>query len=410
MNSTQDKPGQRIMKLLKESDIPVIIFGAGVVGEALYHACVKKGIKVECFCDNNVNKAKSPLCCRPVLPAGDLKSKYKDALFLISAADIQDVLKQLGDLGYSQWHPASLLLKDFDLYQYSLSAPAEFVEYAVSTCILCQDSYLNQDKLFLRSVDLIITERCSLKCRDCSNLMQYYAKPVNCDTDKLMLEIERFCGMVDEINEFRVIGGEPLMNKDFYLIMRRLIEEPKARKIVVYTNGTIAPDQGQARLLKSKKVLFIITDYGKLSRKLGELVNLLKQNKIAYYAQKARGWTDCASLMEHHRSRQEQKEVFRNCCAKNTLTLSDGKLYRCPFSANSSRLKAVLDCESDYINILELAEIKDKASVKNKIKGFLMGKEFLRACDYCNGRPFTAAEITPAIQIARPLDYVIQNR
>ncbi len=406
MTSAKDLLGQETIERIKTERAPVILFGAGVVAEALYYACVKAGIKVECFCDNNINKTKSCLWDTKVLHTQDLKSKYLDAVFLISAADIKDVINQLDGLGYSKWYPGSLLLRDFDVYQYQFSAPQDFVEYAVSTCLFCQDNYLSQDKLFLRSVDLIITERCSLKCRDCSNLMQYYRKPVDCDINELMLSIESFCGIVDEVNEFRVIGGEPFMNKDFYLIMKRLIDEPKARKIVVYTNGTIVPRQEQVELLKSKKVLFIITDYGALSKKLDGLISALKQNKIAYYAQKVRGWTDCAKIIEHRRSMEGQKEVFKNCCAKNTFTLSDGKLFRCPFSANSDRLRAVTDYEGDYINILQLAhKEKDLQVAKNKIRAFLTEKEFLRVCDYCNGRSFAAPEIQSAIQINKPLEY-----
>jgi organic radical activating enzyme len=402
---------KELIEKIKAEAIPVIIFGAGVAGEALYYACVKAGIKVACFCDNNINKTKTLVSGLKVIHPLDLKAKYKEAAFLISCADIKDVISQLRDLGYSKWYPGSILLRDFNVYQYKFSAPADFVEYAVATSLLCHNGYLNPDKLFLRSVDLMITERCSLKCRDCSNLMQYYKKPADCDINELMLSIERLCGMIDEINEFRVIGGEPLMNKDFFFVMKRLIDQPKSRKIVVYTNGTILLKPEQVGLLKSAKVLFIITDYGTLSKKLDGLISALKENKIAYYVQKGEGWTDCAKIMEHHRSIEEQKEVFKNCCAKNTFTLSDGKLYRCPFSANSGRLRAVPDYAGDYVNVLAaLKKGIDAFAAKKRISAFLTQKEFLRVCDYCNGRPFTAPEITPAIQAPEALAYDIQNR
>lgn len=391
--------------------IPVIIFGAGVVAEALAAACIKKGIKAECFCDNNINKAKSIISGLQVIHPLDLKTRFNDALFLISAADIKDVISQLGDLGYSQWQPAGLLLRDFDLFRYKFSAPSDFVEYAVATALLCQDNYLDRHKLFLRSVDLIITERCSLKCRDCSNLMQYYRKPADADSVELMLSLKKFCALIDEANEFRVIGGEPFMNKGWHLIIERLINEPKIKKIVIYTNGTIIPSENQIGYLKSKKVLFIITDYGALSRKLGGLIAALRDNNIAYYRQKAGGWTDCAKIIKHNRNIEQDKEIFKACCAKNTFTLSQGKLYRCPFSANAGRLEAVPDFKGDYINILQQAGIGEDAScLKDKIRDFVLEKEFLGTCDYCNGRPFIAPEITPAIQVSRPLEYKIQNR
>ena len=41
------------------------------------------------------------------------------------------------------------------------------------------------DKLNLKTIDIQVTERCSLKCKDCSNLMQYYERPQNSEINVL---------------------------------------------------------------------------------------------------------------------------------------------------------------------------------------------------------------------------------
>lgn len=395
---------------MKREGIPVIIFGAGIVGEVLWQACRQAGVEVECFCDNNINKTRSQRCGIRVLHTQDVKTKYHEAVFLISAADIKDVVGQLRSMGYSRWHASSLLLRDIDLTLYQLSAPMDFVEFAVSTCLLCHDSYLSPDKLFMRSVDILITERCSLKCRDCSNLMQYYKKPEDCDLDEIMQSLDMFCALVDEVNEFRVIGGEPFMNKEIHTVIERLIDEPKIRKVVIYTNGTIAPNDDQIKGLKNNKVLLLITDYGALSKKLNPLTEILRQNDITHYVAKAQGWTDCANLLRHYRKPEQQKEIFNNCCAKNTLTLSKGKLYRCPFAANADRLQAIPGYEKDYVDMFQEAlKTMNSHEIKNKIRSLLVEKEFLETCDFCNGRPFGASEIQPAIQASKPLEYTQCN-
>lgn len=387
---------------IKNEGLPIIIFGAGIVGEVLFKACAEAGLKVECFSDNNLNKTKKPFCNLSVIHTPILKTKYKEAIFLISAADIKDVVDQLRDLGFSRWYPGSLLLKDFNLYQDEFSAPREFVEYAVAAAILCQDNYLMPDKLFLRSIDMIITERCSLKCRNCSNLTQYYQDPQDADLKELLKDIDRLSAIIDEVNEFRVLGGEPLMNREAHLIIKRLIDEPKAKRVVIYTNGTIIPREEQIESLKDNKVLFFITDYGPFSRDLNNLTQKLLSHKIAFYVQKAGGWTDCSRIKKQNRRLEQQKEIFGNCCAKNTITLSGGNLFRCPFSANAHRLRAVPDFKNDYVNIFDVREIKE---MKMKIKSFLLDKKFLETCDYCSGRSFGDPEIAPARQIVKPLAY-----
>ncbi|MBT8342142.1 MAG: 4Fe-4S cluster-binding domain-containing protein [Desulfatitalea sp.] len=388
---------------IKKEGIPVIIFGASTVGEALFHECRKYEIKVECFCDNNLQKAKMSLCNTKVIHTSDLQKKYPNAIFLISVTDIRDVVEQLLKLGYSKWYPCSIFLRDYDVYHHKFEVPIRFAEYLFDTCLLCQDNYFDPDKLFIRSVDIIITERCSLKCKDCSNLTQYYNKPKDCNTNDLLKTIDVFCSMVDEVNEFRIIGGEPFMNKSFDIIVNRLIEEPKVKKIVIYTNGTIAPSDEKMECLKNSKVLLMVTDYGKLSKNLNVLIQKLSSRDIAFYLNKAQGWTDCSKIHRHYRSIEGQREIFNNCCAKNTISLSDGKLHRCPFAANAVRLSAVPDFETDYVSLFQ--ENIDVSGMRKKIKDYLFNIEYLETCDFCNGRSFGDTEITPAIQAERAIDY-----
>ena len=51
--------------------------------------------------------------------------------------------------------------------------------------------YLKSNHLSLKTLDVQITERCSLKCKDCSNLMQYYTKPQNAEMEDLFFVIRQ---------------------------------------------------------------------------------------------------------------------------------------------------------------------------------------------------------------------------
>lgn len=400
------KSKEDIIREIKNRQLPVIICGAGIVGKTLLTLCKNEGIAIECFCDSSEKVAQSDFCDLEVIYTPDLKTKYKDALFLISVAAIKDVVELLHDLGYSNWYAGGLLLKDLDVSQNQLEASIDYTKFAIENCILCHDGYLNPDKLFLRSIDLIITERCSLKCKDCSNLMQYYEKPMDCDTDMLLKSIDVFCAVIDEIMDFRVIGGDAFMNKEWPVIIRRLTDEPKAKRIVLYTNGTLVPNEKYRSYLKNNKVLVIITDYGVLSKKLGELKQVLEKNKIAYYVLKVTEWLDCSAITPHNRTNDQNREIFRICCAKNMATLSDGKLFRCPYSANAARLSAVPDNKNDYVDMFqEPLDATDIRETKNKVRNYILHKDYLQTCDYCNGRPLSGSEIPPAIQTNKPVRY-----
>lgn len=384
--------------------LPVIVFGAGVVGQLLVHALRGMGIDVACFADNSTAKAGSRLCELEVVPAASLPLRFADALFVISAADIQDIVFQLRQTGYARCFAGADVLRNLDWSAFPVDAPADFVEFAAGACLQCQDAYLHPDKLFFRSVDIIITERCSLKCRDCSNLMQYYERPQNVELDEIVRSIDAFCTVVDDIHEFRVIGGEPFMNKHYPMVVRHLSAKRNVKRIVIYTNGTIVPKGEQLESLKHAKVMILLTDYGPLSPKATELKAVLKNNGIGFFARPADGWSECASIEPHGRNAEEQRALFASCCAKNLHTLSGGKLYRCPFVANAVRLGAIPDYAHDHVNVLAAAHEGEEA-VRQQIRK-LLAVDHLESCDFCAGRPLNAPTVTPAVQTETPLAYV----
>ena len=53
--------------------------------------------------------------------------------------------------------------------------------------------------------------------------MQYYIKPKNSDTDLLFQSIDRLMEVTNSLYEFRVLGGEPFVNKQIGKIINKLI-------------------------------------------------------------------------------------------------------------------------------------------------------------------------------------------
>lgn len=402
---------QKIINEIKKKKLPVVICGAGIVGEVLLSICKEEGIEVDSFCDNSVKVANTIFCGLPVHYMPELKSKYDDAVLLLSVAAIKDVVELIKELGFNTWYSGSYLLKDKNVTENEFSSSIDYTNFAIDNCIICHEGFINSDKLFFRSIDLIITEKCSLKCKDCSNLMQYYENPKNCDTDMLLKSIDVFCKVIDEVMDFRVIGGEIFMNKEWPIIVEKLIREPKAKRVVLYTNATIVPDKKYINLLQHNKVLVIATDYGnKLSKKIEIVKDLFEKNKIAYHILEIDEWLDCSSISEHSRTHEENMEVFKLCCAKNMATLSDGKIFRCPYAANANRLQAVPDISTDYVDLFETKiNSENVIEIKEELKKYMLSQKYLNTCDFCSGRPLSGVEVKPAVQTAKPLDYEKYN-
>ncbi|MDC0067989.1 radical SAM protein [Gammaproteobacteria bacterium] len=393
-----------ILADMRASKKPLVIFGASTVGQAIQELCVEEGIEVSYYCDNKNYKMNRAYNGLEVINPQRLKDVVGDAAFIIVAADIGDVVNQLATMSYPDWYPGGLLLEGFDYQSSNIDESEAFVQYVMGACRNCHEAYLSKDRIFMRSVDLVLTERCSLKCKDCSNLMQYYEHPVNYELDQMQQSVDNLMSLVDGIQEFRVIGGEPLVNKNFHLVVRQLINEPDIERIVIYTNGTIAPPDYKLELMKSDKVMVLITDYGDLSRNKDKLMAALGKHNISFHIDKAKGWTDCSSIQQHSRSEKQQEQIFTECCAKGLITISNGNLYRCPFSANAAQLHAIPDEPSDYLPLENIHDI-DTDQARLLMRTFLNEKKFLKVCDFCSGRPLDATEIPAGLQTRKALKY-----
>ena len=256
--------------------------------------------------------------------------------------------------------------------------------------------------LKVNGVDLVLTEKCSLKCKDCSNLMQYYAKPVDEDFDQLISSIDTFFTTVDYVHQIRLIGGEPLMYKKIDLVIQHLLTYNNYDSINIYTNGTIVPNDEKMKVFEHKKIFFDISDYGTLSRNLTPLLNELDKRNIKHNSQRVTTWQDCGRIVTTNRSDSENKSVFGNCCENQGLTILHGKLYLCPFSAHATNLDAIPFSSDDIVNLGN----DNKFKLKSQIKKLYFETEFLEACKSCNGRHPNVTKVEAALQTKKPLSFM----
>jgi molybdenum cofactor biosynthesis enzyme MoaA len=97
----------------------------------------------------------------------------------------------------------------------------------------------------------------------------------------MLSSIERFVDTVDEIYEFRVLGGDPFMSKDLHKVVEKLKTFEKVKKIIIYTNAKIIPKGENLECLKdSKNLMLDIANYGEHSSVHEQLLNILDDNSI----------------------------------------------------------------------------------------------------------------------------------
>lgn len=375
-------------------DAPVFIYGFGLAGR---WSSLQLPGNILGFIDTDAKKAGRTFNGHQVYTVNEASQLANDnTQILITAVDINDVLPALRKIPHKSWFALGKYLDNTTVEPGHFEESTQFVEYALKAVEECHKGYLDTSRLFLRSVDLVITEKCSLKCKDCSNLMQYYEAPVDLPYDEVTADFDALIQGVDHIHEVRLIGGEPFMNKEIYKIIEYVVASPKISQLVVYTNGMIPIKKEFAHILTNPKVVFTITDYGDLAKNTLRVAASLEEIGVAFRLHPPENWTDSGVIEDFDRGLEENKTLFAECCGKNLYTVSAGKFYRCPFAANADRLQAIPD---DPLNSVPVT------AGQAAIRHYATQIDYLPACNYCKGRSFGAPEIEPAIQTKTPLKY-----
>jgi organic radical activating enzyme len=387
---------------LKNTNLSIVLIGASILGKLAYNALKIRGYNNVSFFDSDERKQGKEFYNKTILNFDQLTNLPKETIFVITHNYINSTTALLKEIKFTNIFNSVELFENTDFSKMDINLSEWESKHAEDEIafhkIACEKIYNKKsDVINLKCIDIIVTEKCSMKCKDCSNLMQYYIKPVNSEIEPLFKNLDKLMSSVDFIYEFRVLGGEPFMNKELYKVLNRLDKYKNARQIVIYTNATILPKNENFEVLKNKKITLEITDYGKLSRKTDELVAACKEANINYRAKPPVDWTACGTLKYYERSKEELTRMFDNCCMREVPQMLHGVIYKCPFAANATNLKAVPYKDDEVVNLND--EKQDEASLRKKMKDFNNIDKPLTACSYCGGRDYKSQSIVePALQ------------
>ena len=393
----------------------LILYGAGTLGKVTLQVLKNLDVEIDFFCDSDVRKHHLKVEGKNIISPEKLVGLDKDTDIFVCNIYFSSIVPFLKKSGFTNIYNSSQLFKDLDVNDFkivnadgkSIMEPLKLKrEIDFYNEMSKKETYIKSDKLFVKTIDVQITEKCSLKCKDCSNLMQYYTSPKDSDMDMMFRNIDKLMTCIDQLDEFRVLGGDPFMNKKLFMIINKLTTYEKVNKIVIYTNARIIPKGENLESLRHKKVLLDITNYGVSSTAHDKLVELFKKENLLYSTTRCTIWQDCGRIMPYSsKSEPELKHLFSNCCNSDLISLLHGKLYRCPFSANGVNLKAIPKNPKDEVDLndesLSIKELRDQ------IKNLCYEKEYLTACSYCNGRDYSSTIIPSALQAKKPMEYKI---
>lgn len=212
-------------------------------------------------------------------------------------------------------------------------------------------------------------------------------------------EFDRFLSAVDLLLELRILGGEPFLYKDLHKLVHRYAQCEKIKRITIYTNATIIPDQKVVQALCTANVSVHISDYGQKSNQLKELQQLFTDQNISYTVHHYEKWYDLGPFRKRDYSENQLEKIYQGCYAAKCHTFLKGKLYICPRAAHGESLGFFRNETGETVDFKpDRAVKKDK---RQQLLQMLGGKRYFEACRYCGGCGDRSPEVKAAQQMEK---------
>lgn len=237
-------------------------------------------------------------------------------------------------------------------------------------------------------LETCITTACNRHCSKCTALMPYYRGEGRHEDAKTTLgDFEHIFRVIDRVDVYKLLGGEPFLHPDLPAFVERLIREPKVGRIIINTNGEVLPAENVYDTIDHPKVHVLISGY----RPNPPLRGQLAIRRINYRHWTSQTWWDLGPIDQlRERSESETAEMYRACLPTRCNNLSFGEFHVCPRTVHGMRLGLIPRDENSYANLRGLSVEESKQAIAR-----VLSVPFLNACLYCDGQVKNAA-VVPA--------------
>ena len=352
----------------------IYVFGAGKIGKVTGLSLAAFGL-LGGYIDNNRTRQGTELLNKPIVSLEDYLSREDEPAIVVACAEkyaleIEQQLKQ----NQLVWGKDYFFSEEFHKRILPIIATLYF------------------DKVYMQLAQITLTERCSLKCKKCAHAC-YNVDSSNQDLtlDQVHKSADSFFAKVDFINEFVLIGGEPLLYKDLSNVITYIGERYRSQMAIfcITTNGTIVPNEEVLQACQKYKVLFRISNYAKAIPRLKEshqkLIQVLEKYDIEYrLSAEEASWIDYGfEYLNKELDEEKLTETFDKCLTP-CREIRENRLYFCVMARSVSDNLHFDEGKDDYLDLDQL----NGENYKRELMEFNLGyseKGYLDMCHRCHG-------------------------
>jgi organic radical activating enzyme len=248
---------------------------------------------------------------------------------------------------------------------------------------------LLEHKILLGAMEFSLTDTCNLRCSNCTTSSPFMSD-ANLPSLVSFVESLSLLSRVVRCDELRLVGGEPLLNKDICGFMRAARQSGIFQNIRVITNGLLLP--------RMSEEFWQLADIVRISVYPATAAVFSESKLESFRVTASRYRTTLEVIRDTHfikatsDTRIEDvsavQRIFSDCGEAHGWSchlLYRNRLYRCSRVHTLDRYLSGLGVEHENFTDQDGLVLDDRTDLFSDLKNFLQSPEPLKACSFCFG-------------------------
>lgn len=289
---------------------------------------------------------------------------------LLGIDKIKDIFNEMVGLGFTI--DSIRIPKTTDIYK----------KRYISKNDIVSEKYAFNNFKNLSYLEYHIADKCNLNCASCSHFAPLVKEDYYPDLNNIAKDMERLGKIVDYIEQIRILGGEPFLNKDWkkYLEITRCAWPYS--KISIVTNGLLLSELSGEEMdfFIDNDIWIDISLYKPLWNKIDDTVAVLKKRGIRF---EVNGGPVLKFTSVFDIESQDDFRKKRYSCKASCNNLHKGKLTPCPVMMYTSFFNEYFE---QHLPVGYPINLYDEKLDYKELVDLL--KKPMPICRYCNMRSF----------------------
>lgn len=328
----------------------ILIYGAGQDGNKLLQS-------LECYKDIEAGgfiDAVKEGCIRgiPIMKLSGIPEQQKNNPVVIAVGNFNEkrkIYRKLKSLGFSE------------IYLYLKKDYCHSHNFFDGECVLLNN--ISENSLFYAEMSII--DFCNLNCKGCNHYSPIFERKYP-DVNARIKDVEMIAGLYDDVVEFGLIGGEPLLSPDIEEYVRQTRKLLGKTRIQMVTNGLLIPrmDKKILECISENNITIAVSQYVPTLKIIDKIRNRLEEYGIDYVLKPAR------SKEKFYKTLSLKKDSIyeRKCISDSCVNICDGKIAKCPSVLYIEELNRQFGTQFPEEGIYKLSDFSDGHEINAAIE------------------------------------------